>query len=264
MKLSGVQTDVRILILGSSGSGKTHFGSTLCKLIPDTLVVTSELSGLTTLKTLGVDPEIIYIDDWRRIWDQYDNIVKASKNHRAILIDDLGATQMAARRKVDYMPRGAREEKLSPREMEQQFRKELLLGERPLRIQDWGGIWIAMENFIGEILGLSFQIKLVTCLEAVFTNPRTEQEEITIALSGQAKTTLPARFSLVAETFIANLDGKFHFCLSCLPHPRVETKTRYGVGRLWENPDMAKILAYISGKDEPETELEKKIRERCW
>ena len=134
-----------------------------------------------------------------------------------------------------------------------------MLGERRLQIQQWGELWLACESFLYEVLALPFVIKLVTVLEGVVENPRNNQMHIYPNLLGQIRTTLPARFSIVAQSFVADFEGKRYHCLSSHSHPKIESKDRYGKGRTWLDPKMANILQYMEGKAKEETELEKKI-----
>jgi len=259
VKLSALELDRRILVMGSGGTGKTTLVGTLCQLIP-TLVVTGDVNGLETLKAMGVDPEVILVKDWRRIWDYYKEIVEGATQFKAIAIDDMGAVQETARHKIERMPRGWQEEKLTPREFIPQVQRELLLGERRLQLQQWGEMWIAIETFIYELLNLPYQVKLVTTLEGVHEHPRDSKDHVYPALTGQVRETLSARFSLVAETFIYEAGNKLHYCLTSRSHPRMETKDRYVTGgRTWVDPSMAKVLAHIAGKGEEENEVEKRI-----
>ena len=256
MKLSEMARDKRILIQGASGTGKTHIVGTLCKLVP-TLLITSDKEGLETLASEGLDPEIVYIKDWVNCWDYFMEIVKLASNYRALAVDDMGATQTIARHKVERMPRGYREEQ--DKQFTTTVRRELLRGERTMELRDWGKMWIAMETFLYSILDLPPAIKLVTVLESADDDPRTGEMRLYPNLQGAIRHSLPARFSLVAEAFIAEYKEKFHYCLSSKSHPRVATKDRYGQGRTWVNPSMTQVLAYINGKGEPESEVEKAI-----
>lgn len=256
MKLSEIPRDKRVLIQGGSGTGKTTIIGTLCKLVP-TLLITSDKEGLETLATMGIDPEIIYIEDWKKCWDYFQQIVKASAAVKALAIDDFGATQSAARHKLERMPRGYKEEQ--DKQFAATVRKELMMGERHMEIRDWGGMWIALETFLYEVLNLSPQVKLVTVLESADEDPRTGELRLYPNLQGAIRHSLPARFSLVAEAFITEYKDKLYYCLSSKSHPRVATKDRYGAGRTWVNPSMSAVLAYLNHKGEPETETEKAI-----
>lgn len=260
MKLKELEKDKRILVIGASGTGKTTIIGTLCKLIP-TLVVTADINGLETLETMGVNPEVVFVKDWNRIYDHFGEIKQHIDDCLALAIDDLGAMQMATRHKIEKYPIGKFEEKAmqaKPAEFRESVRRELMLGERRMQIQQWGDLWIAMESFLVEALELPFAVKMVTVLEGLAENPRDNQQHIYPKLLGQTQTTIPARFSIVAEAFITEHEKKLYYCLSSRSHPKIETKDRFG-GRTWVNPDMKAILAHMNRKGGEETELEKKI-----
>jgi len=256
MKLSEMPRDKRVLVQGGSGTGKTTIIGTLCKLVP-TLLVTSDKEGLETLATMGIDPEVVYLDDWMNCWDKYAEIVKAIPNFKALAIDDFGATQVVARNKIERMPRGYKEEQ--DRDFRTTVRRELMRGERTMEMRDWGKMWVAMENFLSAVLTLPPTIKLVTVLESPDDDPRTGKMRLYPNLQGAIRHSLPARFSLVAEAFLAEHKEKLYYCLSSKPHPKVATKDRYGHGRTWIDPNMADVLAYINGKGGEENEVEKAI-----
>ena len=263
MKLAEVQADRRILILGASGSGKTHLVGTLCRIMP-TLVITADKNGLETLKGMGVNPEVVLVEDWRKIIDYEGEIARATARCQAVAIDDIGALQAMALEKIIYMPRTKGEEDAArgtPDKFQRIVKKELLLGERQLRFQsrDWPSLFTSLDTFLLDILRMPYAVKLVTALETVRDNPRDGADKIYPSLDGAIRTVLPAHFSLVAEAFIATLDGKMHYALTCQSHPRIETKSRYGQGRTWVDPDMLEVLGYINGQGEPESELEKRI-----
>lgn len=155
------------------------------------------------------------------------------------------------------MPRGFKEEQ--DKQFTTTVQRELMRGERTMELRDWGKMWVAMETFLYSILDLPPSIKLVTVLESPDEDPRTQEQRLYPNLQGAIRHSLPARFGLVAEAFIAEADSKLHYCLSCTSHPRVATKSRHGTGRTWINPDIAKVLAYMNGRGDAETELERKI-----
>ena len=263
MKLSEIQSDKRILIIGGSGTGKTTLIGTLCQLVP-TLVITADANGLDTLRSMGIDTEIILLEDWGHVWSYYTEIAKLANTYAAIAIDDLGAVQETSQDRIELSPRHAGEEKQRDRDkvaFQTQLKEQIMLGERRLQIQQWGELYLAVSNFVSEILRLPYRVKLVTCLETIKSSPRDGADHIYPAIAGQIAYTLPAKFSMVAETFIANIDGANHYTLTCKTHPRVETKTRYDTtgGRTWVNPSLQKVLKYINSEGEPETNLEKKI-----
>lgn len=266
MKLSEIEQPKNILIIGSSGTGKTTQIGTLIEILPKTLVVTADVQGLETLTTMGLNPEIVDIKDWTNIWKYYQQIAVASKDFDCIAIDDFGAAQKTAERKVILEPQtwadGDMVKKKGVTEFKLKAREDLLLGERRMQIQQWGELFTALESFTSEVLKLPFRVKLFTTLEGVAKNPRTQDDHIYPQLSGQVRTTFPARFSLVAETFLSTLGkdtAKSYYCLTCRSHPRIETKSRFGEGRTWINPTMARVLAYINKRGDPETDDEKKI-----
>lgn len=256
MKLSEITREKRILVQGSSGTGKTTIIGTLCKLCP-TLLITSDKEGLETLATMGIDPEVIYMEDWKNCWDYYTQVVKLVAGYKAIAIDDFGATQATARRKIEKMPKGYKEEQ--DKKFTTTARMELMRGERRLQLQDWGSMWVAIEAFLYEILALPLAVKLVTVLEAPDKDPRTGDLCLYPNLQGAIRHSLPARFSLVAESFIHEHKGNNYYCLTSKSHPRVATKDRYGQGRTWVDPDMSRILAYLNRQGGEESVIERII-----
>ena len=257
MKLSEVKVDRRILVQGRGGTGKTTIIGTLCKLLP-TLVVTCDANGLDTLRHMGVDPEVVLMHDWKNCWDDFKKIAEASSRCRAVAIDDFGSVQTTARRKIEQMPRGWDEE--HAKNLGPAVKQQLMRGERRMQMQDWGGMWVAMETFLYEVLALPYAVKLVTVLEAPDKDPRTGEMRLFPQLQGAIQNTLSPRFSLVAESFIAEHDDKTYYCLSCRSHPKIETKTRFSeAGRTWVNPDMTRVLAYCGGKGGVESKLESDI-----
>ena len=256
-KLSEIKTDKRILVIGQSGTGKTRLCGTLAEVLP-TLIVTADASGLDTLKSMGVDANVILIEDWTKVWEYFTEIAKASQDYRAIALDDFGSLQEAGMDKIELSPRTYAEDKMSKRDLELQIRQQLLLGERKLQIQQWGDLSVAMNSFLAEVNNLPFAVKLVTCLEGIAKNPRTGEEHIYPSILGSMRTIMSAKFSLVASAFITNLDGANYYCLSCRSHARTEAKNRYGEGFTLVSPTMAKLLARINGK-ETESKLEQRI-----
>jgi len=255
MKLKDIDTTRKILIIGASGTGKTTIVGTLCKLMP-TLVVTADKEGLDTLRTMGLNPDVLVVSDWKHVWDYFQEIKEASEDHLAIAFDDFGSIQTTTRRKIEQMPIGRGEEKAANPD---EIKRQLMRGERRMQIRQWGELWLAIETFLYEVLSLPFVVKLVTVLEGISRDPRTEEEVITPSLLGQTRTTLPARFSLVAESAIYQINGKTHYTLHCCSHGKIETKSRYREGRVWVDPTMKKVLLYTENKDEAETDIEKKI-----
>ncbi len=260
MKLSEVKMGKKVLVLGAPGTGKTHIIGTLCKFVP-TLVVTADADGLQVLQTMGIDTEVILIEDWRKCWNCYSEIATLAPKYRAVAIDDFGLMQESLRHKVEMMPRGWEEEKRQGKDFEVQVKKDLMMGERRMHLDQWGSMWIGLESFITAILKLPFDVKLVTVLEGEAESPRDGHQRIYPNLQGAVRYSLSARFSLVAETFIADHKGKQYYALTCRSHSKIETKSRYDEagGRTWVNPSMASVLAYINGKGGPETEIEKEI-----
>ncbi len=263
MKLSDIEQPKNILVMGGSGSGKTRLIGTLLELMPKTLVVTADPQGLETLTTMGLNPEVILLGEWTKIWDSFKQIVALSKDMDCIAIDDFGAVQKSVEHKVILGPRGYYDEKMVKSkgiaEFQRKAKEDMLLGERRMQIQQWGELFIALEAFTSEVLKLPYKVKMFTTLEGVAKNPRTQEDHIYPSLSGQVRTTFPARFSLVAEMFLSNLDSKTHYCMTCRSHPRIETKSRFGAGRTWVNPDMTRVLAYVNRKGAEESELETRI-----
>lgn len=260
MELSQIEFDRNVMVMGASGTGKTHLIGTLCQLLP-TLVITSDKNGLETLLNMNASPQnIVLIEDWRRCWDYLQNIEKSLRQCLALAIDDFGSVQTAAKRKIELMPANWKEERIPLLEFTIEARRRLLLGERQMQLRQWGKLWTAIESFLIEILSLPFKVRLLTTLETTVNDPRTGDEVIVPALVGQARTSIPAKFSLVAEAFVSEIDSQRLFCLSSEPHPRVETKDRYA-GRVWINPTAKRLLQHMSKdkQEEVESEIERRV-----
>lgn len=260
MKLSDISSDYRYLVLGQSGTGKTTLIGTLAELMP-TVIVTSDAQGLQTLKAMNIKPEteVILISDWADVWDYYKQIAKLSESHAAIAMDDFGSLQETSRRRLEREP-AYEDRRQSRAQRELAIREQLMLGDKRMKIQDWGQLWISMENFLYETLKLLFKVKLVTVLEDKANNPRDNSEHIYPALQGSLRTSILPRFGFVGETFISyDSDNKPLYALHCQSHPKVESKTRYGKGRTWVNPTAQKLLKHIQGGEDAESEVEKRV-----
>jgi energy-coupling factor transporter ATP-binding protein EcfA2 len=262
VKLDEIQPDMKFLVMGQSGTGKTHLVGTLAELMP-TVIVTADIKGLTTLKRMQVKPEteIIRITDWDNIWSDYQAISSLSKDYLALAIDDLSRLEELSRDRVEYMPRTAAESRMSKTEFQAYIREQLMLGDRSFRPYDWGITFLGMDNFLNDCLKLPYKVILLTCLESEYIHQRTGQPHIYPALQKATRDVIHARVSEVYETFIAyDSHNKPIYCAHCHPHPKIQTKTRQGNGRTWINPTMQKFINHVvGGKDDVETELEKRI-----
>ena len=257
--LDMISGDKRFLIIGGSGTGKTHLVGTLCSLMP-TLVVTADPHGLDTLKVMDAKPAgIVLLEDWRNAQDYYNEVVSASKTCKALVLDDVGALQRLVHSKLDYTAQGRDEEKLSPDRRQDKVRGELLLGERRFRMDQWGSLGLALTTWIDELLRLSFPVKLFTVLEEEEEHPRTGAAHIYPHLQGSIRRDLSARFSFVGNTFIVNVEGKTLYCLTSHSHPRIETKDRYGIPRTWVSPTGEGLVLHTVDKGQVETVQEKYI-----
>jgi hypothetical protein len=259
MKLSETQADWSWLLLGGSGSGKTHFGGTLCQAMP-TLVVTADPSGLETLRTMGIDTEVVLIDDWVDSWKHYEEIAKAAESYAAVFIDDLGSVQNKIRDKVNRSARGQREESMRANDLTAMTRQQLMRGERRLAIQQWGEMATALDAFLAEVLKLPFRVTVMTVTEELRQHPRTGEDHLFPSLQGSIRNDLTAKFSLVCNTFVhQEKDGTVHWCMTSRPHSKIPTKDRYGIPRTWLDPSATKLVGHIKGEEEPETNLESRI-----
>ena len=235
--------------------GKTHLCGTLCDIVPAT-IVTGDLTGFETLTTMNnqrpfrYQPYIIFIESWLKADDYVSEIEKRSETDLALVLDDFGSIQDRSYNKASRMPR--RWEERQP-DIAKTIEKQLLLGERKLEYDQWGQITMACETFLNRVMPLPFKLRLVTIREKIDSDKRTGEDKLYPALRGDLRTGISARFSLVAESFLATVDKKQVFCLSSRSHPHVETKDRFtpdGAGRTWLNPDMAKVIAHINRKEE--------------
>ncbi len=262
-KISEIQTDRRFLITGASGTGKTHLIGTLACLVP-TVIIYSDKNGIKdTLETMPILPEteLLYLPDWHLVWDCHDTLINLQKTHIALCMDDFGAIQDIAKDKLEYEPR-TRNEDMAQSKDRTEFRRnvseQLMLGERTLQLQQYGALYLSVNEFLVNALALSYPIKVVSCLERQEKNPRTQENHLYPAIVGQIGDNLSAKFSMVLETFTTTIDNKTAFCATCKAHPRLETKWRGHDGFTMINPSFEHILARVNGK-EGETKQEEKI-----
>ena len=263
MKLTDIDFRPNMAIIGDTGTGKTHIVGTLCQLFP-TVIISSDLEGLATLRKMGLsNVEIVDILDWNQVWDKFGDIRKAIKNGcRGLALDDFGATQETLVWKTHTQARGRQEEGMSREQRDEFMRKNILLANRRLQLQHWGEITGASRSFLREVKLLPWSFLIATFVEDLREHPRTGEEHLYPDLAGNLRYTVGARFSVVANTFKAPYEGKMHWCLTTLPHPRLPTKDRVGTERTWVDPTAQKLLMHFTGKEgtnEAETELEKKI-----
>lgn len=251
MKLKDITRDKRLLILGGSKTGKTRLLGTLCQVVP-TLYITGDKDGLDTLEAMGVDPEILLIEDWRDIWKIWQSIQKLAPDFKALAVDDLGSIQRAARRKVETSGRGAAEERMAPADRLATIQRQLMQGDRRLQMQQWGELAISVETFLQALLGLSIPLKVVTVLEELREHPRSGAECLWPNLDGSIRYDLPAYFSLIGSTFVTADQNAASYWLTTRPHSRIPTGERYGAPRTWENPTMLRVLKHINRAEQPE------------
>jgi len=251
MKLKDIQRDKRLLILGGSKTGKTQLLGTLCQVVP-TLYVTGDRDGLDTLEAMGVDPEIILIEDWRDIWNLWTTIRKAAPNFKALAVDDLGSIQRAARRKIETSGRGRAEEQMAPANRLEAIQKQLMQGDRRLIMSQWGELAISVDTFLQELLNLPIPLKVVTVLEELREHPRSGLEHLFPNLDGSIRYDLLAYFSFIGSTFVTSDQTQATYWLTTRPHSRIATGERYGSPRTWENPTMLRVLKHINRAEAPE------------
>jgi hypothetical protein len=262
-KLNEIQTDKRFLITGASGSGKTNLIGTIACMLP-TVIAYHDANGIKdTLETMPILPEteFIFIEGWHNIWQYYDQIKQASEKYKVIALDDFGAIQEVAKDKIELEPRSKFEDTAQSKDrntFRSTLKEQIMLGERVLQLQQYGSLYVSVNEFLVNILALNYPIKIVTCLERKEKNPRTGEDHLYPAIVGQIGDSLPAKFSMVLETFTAAIDNKAVFCATCKAHPRLETKWRGHDGFTMINPSFEKILARMNGK-ESETKQEEKI-----
>lgn len=249
MKLSEMADNPwHILAMGGPKTGKTQLVGTLCQLIP-TVVVTADPIGLDTLKTMKVNPEIILLEDWSKAYEHYEQLQALAKTHKAVALDDLGSTQGRVRARILQQPQGKAEYGLGGAALRNQIERQLMMGGRRLQLQGYGAMATGLSTFTEAFLGLPFKIKLVTVLEELRDHPRSGELHLFPALEGSLRYELPARFSMVASLFIHQVDGTTNYCMTTRPHPHIPTGTRYGAPRTWINPDMARVIQSIQGKE---------------
>ena len=264
MKVSDFTRRPNLMIMGDSGTGKTHILGTFALMLPS-VVVTSDKDGIDTLASMGItDTHVVYIENWAHVWDAWDEIRVLLRNGiRAILLDDFGATQEQIIRKSSLTPRTSDEYRMNPAARSDHMRAQLLRGDRRLQYQQWGEIGGAGEAFLYEVKHSTAQIVVATVLEETRDNPRTGLDQIYPDLAGSLRYSVLSKFSLVTSAFKDfDDDGNVHWCLSSLPHPRVPTKDRVSVPRTWVNPTAERLLLHIVNKDGgeyAETDQEKKI-----
>lgn len=252
----------RLLVIGDSRTGKTRFGGTLCGLMP-TVVVTADLEGTAdTLVGMGVkDVELVHVQDWERSWEYLGRLRDLAATHPALFVDDFGKIQDTTEGRLLAVPRNRAETEMR-RGFDDYRRAATLRGDRTLDLRQYGYLAAAMDAWLTEIRALPYRVTLFTVLPEVRSDPRDGGERIFPAVAGSLRYELGSYFSLVANTFIEHKEGKTHYCMTTLPHPRLPTGERYGQARTWVNPTAARLLRHITGKEadgDKETDEERKI-----
>ena len=251
-KLTETSSRPSAVVLGDPKSGKTRLIGTLCQIVP-TLVVTADSEGLDTLRSMEVNPEVVLLKSWDTVWDSYLEIARyASKEgYKALALDDFGAMQKEARHRIEMQPR-ERESSMPAAQRSQAITQALLRGQRRMYYQQWGELAIALDSFLYEMVKLPFSFVLVTATTELHRHPMTGEEHIYPGLQGSIRYDMLARFGLVGVTFNEEQAGAVHFCLTCRPHPRIPTGTRYGEGRTWVDPTAEKLLKHLYRRELPE------------
>lgn len=262
MKLRDVAAAANMLLIGESGRGKTYQLGLLSQLAPSVLL-TADRRGLDTIRRFSdAEPEIELAESWSDPWALYDRLSAHSSAYRMLLLDDLGALQDVIGLSIQKHARGRDEERQRSDVREKAIRGQLLAGGRRLQQSQWGELDIAMNAFLTELLLLPYKLIAVTVLEDVREHPRTGAAQVYPNLVGGIRNDLTARFSLVANLFIHEEDGRSLYCMSCRPHSRLPNKSRYGVPRTWINPTPERVLRYINGnegKGDEETPQEQRV-----
>ena len=251
MKLAEVSSPPTCMIIGRGGSGKTHFIGTLLRKVPDTLVVTSDLPGLDTLKHMdGIDPtkgEVLHIQDWRNIWQVYLQIEKAVTDYRCLAVDNANFLQRLQKDMIVSSPRSAESRKQQQsdpaRYAEGVLLRQFLGDGQPKDQRQWGQL-MGFEAWLLACRRLPFQFQIWTFHEAARDDSRSGKEHFFPALEGQTRLTLGGHFSLVGELLREPVEEKTRFCLSTLARANTEAKTRYGPGRVWLEPSALDVFEY--------------------
>lgn len=256
MKLSELEMKPsKILICGESGSGKTFLAGTMARVLP-TLFITSDISGLDTLRAMKVDPDVVLLREWTDVWTAYLDIKKNIGRYKAVAVDDLSKIQETGAAKILRQPlKGEQGATIA------QLEKEIMYGERYIGSDakhdrygsQWQQLYTLLSAFVDSVLKLPVDYIMVTAIEDEATNPRTGEPSLYPDLAGGMRKSLAARFSLVCSSFVATVDGKTRFALTCLPHPRMETKSRFGKARTWVDPSFSRLVDHILNVESPES-----------
>lgn len=272
MKASELRRQRRILYIGGSATGKTRQLGTWVQYTDQlgdkgsSLVITADADGLDTFQQMGVDPDVILVEDWGKIWTHLQQIrewAAGPAKMKALLLDDLGALQEVCKEWIASSPwtwEEIRQKQRSPTEFATQIEMARLQGKRQFQHVQWGQL-LGMEDFLRKIFKeLEVPFRVLTVREQLRRHPRSEKDHIFPGLQGHTRDWLMAQFSLVMSTFVYYEPNKSDpiFCASSRPHPRIDSKDRYKSGRTWVNPTAERILAHIAGKD-GETPQEKEI-----
>ena len=244
MKLNELETKTRILLQGSSSSGKTHQIGTLCRFVP-TLVITGDPEGLDTLRKMSVEAEVEVITDWRDMVRQRASIMATLSKVAAVAVDDIGSLQANFRGYIESRPWNWSEERLNGPQLKEKIDRELILGERRFDQARWGQMFVGLDSFFSELFRHGPPIQLYTVLDTTREDPFSGQEKLTANLQGAIRSTLAARCSLILHTYKVTKGDVTEFHASSQPHANVDSKDRYGNGVEWVNPDMATILQHI-------------------
>lgn len=264
-KLSTTPIPPWVLVLGAGGSGKTRLLGTFCEYVP-TVIITADLKGLQTIKTMGLDPEYFLVEDWSKIWNVYEDVARYCKDNavKCIALDDITKVQDTDIEKSMKQPQNWNERNQASKgtaNFELQVMKDTMEGNRRLELQQRGNMNIGLDAFITQIFKLAPPIKVMTALEDLREHPRTGQEHLYPLVEGGLRYELPSEFSLVINTFVYEDKGAQFYCATSRSNSRLSTKDRYSLtgGRTWINPTGEKLLAYMAGKGEKETKLEADI-----
>jgi len=237
-----------VLAYGWSGSGKTHFGGTAVRAGLKTLFVVPNTEELLTLDGMGLkDYDYIVLTEYSRMWDLYLMLRKNEAGYQAVVLDGLTEIQQSAK---DRAVAGG---ELIPYE-------SFIKGEKRLYLQDWGVVLEMLRHFLVPFMRLPIH-KVVTCLAEVDVDPKDGSPRVYPFIQGSMQQLLPAYFSIVGfSSVVSSVSGEVYYCFTTQSHPNLTTKDRIGPPRLYENPDIGRLLQILQGKEVRQTEIEQRLQ----
>lgn len=229
----------RLLLVGGHGTGKTAILGSMVKHFGEykSVIVTGDLDGLETLKSMGLNPAVVLVEDWKNPMESYLELKQYAKQGYLFCgVDDIGSVQEHVSDMIDYSPRNRNESAIRPDERKEQFMADLMQGGRKREFAQWGQLAVAVGTWYEAVHKLPFKLTAVTVLESVRENPRVKgQQKVYPLLEGAIRDRIGAKFPFVGSCFTAESGRETVYAVTSKPHPRMQSKSRYDFGhpRTW-------------------------------